>query len=263
MEDKMKYGELRFDSLKESRGWYFVEYAPPIPGYPFAMIQLTILNDEDAANLARVVSAMELELARWLARYSVPVRVTSFNAAGDLIRLEPEKPSDHLMGQKLESGLVESVWGLLDAKSLPLYSPEKLQGIYHDIPFRTGEQIRADAEESLKTTKAAVRWGIALLAFWLVIIPAGLAILGFANRVVGVLVLIYALWKAAVQSMKLIGKLPETTSERLEADKNRRMEHYFWHCERNPTGFQRLKMENFDREERERTIREAAGLRKP
>ena len=72
--------------------------------------------------------------------------------------------------------------------------------------------------------------------------------------------MIYALWKAFVQLMKLLGKWPESASEKLEADKKQRMEHYFWHCERNPEGFQRLKTENFAREERERTSREAAEL---
>lgn len=252
--------ELRFESLKESRGWYFVEYAPPYSAHPVAMLHLTILNDEDVSDQARIASAMEDELTEWLKRYSVPMMVSSFNAAGDLIHLEPEKTSDHLIGRRLESGVLESFWGLLDGRTLPTCSPEELRRIYHDIPFRTGEQIRAEAEASLEITKAAVRWGIALLVFWLVVIPAGIAVLGFASPLVGILVLIYALWKAFVQLMKLLGKWPESASEKLEADKKQRMEHYFWHCERNPEGFQRLKTENFAREERERTSREAAEL---
>jgi|GEM_PF-2754212 len=34
----MRLNELRFDTLKEARGWYFVEYAPPIHGNPFAIV---------------------------------------------------------------------------------------------------------------------------------------------------------------------------------------------------------------------------------
>lgn len=234
----MNNGELRFESIKESRGWYFAEYAPPICDHPFATIQLTILNDQDAADLARVASAMEHELAVWLKRYSVPVMVSSFNAAGYLICLQPETPSDHLMGRKLESGAMELVWRLLDSRTLPVYSPEELRRIYYDIPFRTGEQIRSEAEASLKTSKTAIRWGIALLILWLVVIPAGIAILGFANLLIGILVLIYSLGKAFVQLMKLLGKWPESASDKLKADKKRRMEHYFWHCEKNPEGFQ-------------------------
>jgi hypothetical protein len=39
------------------------------------------------------------------------------------------------------------------------------------------------------------------------------------------------------------------------------MKHYFYHCERNPEGFARLKAENFEREAKERIIKEAELLR--
>jgi len=35
----------------------------------------------------------------------------------------------------------------------------------------------------------------------------------------------------------------------------------FYHCERNPEGFARLKVENFEREARERILKEAEVLR--
>ena len=39
------------------------------------------------------------------------------------------------------------------------------------------------------------------------------------------------------------------------------MEHYFYHCERNPDGFMRLKSENFRDDARERVRQEAEELR--
>ncbi len=39
------------------------------------------------------------------------------------------------------------------------------------------------------------------------------------------------------------------------------MRHYFYHCERNPEGFARLKVENFEREAKEQTLKEAEALR--
>ena len=39
------------------------------------------------------------------------------------------------------------------------------------------------------------------------------------------------------------------------------MNHYFYHCERNPEGFMRLKVENFEREAKERTLKEVEALR--
>lgn len=253
----MKNSELHFDSMKESRGWYFVEYSPPIAGNPFALVQLTILSELDAADSGRIAAAMEQELSRWLEKYGVSVMISAFDAKGDLISL---KPSSHLMGRKNELGQVDKIWGLLESKELPPLSSDILQAIYHDIPFRTIEEIRAVADSSLKRRKFAFRVAIALLILWLVVIPVTIELLGVANPVIGVLVLIYSLWKAFVQFMKLLGRWPEGRKEKEQSERKRRMEHYFWHCERNPEGFQRLKIENLERKEREQTVREAAAL---
>lgn len=253
----MKNSELHFDSLKESRGWYFVEYAPPTAGSPFALVQLIILSDSDAADSGRIATAMEQELSRWLERYGVPVMVSSFDAKGDLITL---KPSSHVMGRKNELGEVDKILGLFESKNLPTLSSATLRAIYHDIPFRTSEEIHASADSSLKRTRLGIRTAIALLIFWLVVIPVTINLLGVANPVIGILVLIYSLWKALVQFMKLLGKWPEGRKEKEQSQRKRQMEHYFWHCEQNPEGFQRLKNENFEREEREQTVREAAAL---
>jgi hypothetical protein len=253
----MKNGELHFDSLKESRGWYFVEYSPPIAGNPFALVQLTILSESDTADSGRIATAMDQEMSRWLERYGVPVMASAFDAKGDLISL---KPSSHLMGRKNELGQVDKFWGLFEGKELPLLLPDALREIYHDIPFRTTEEIRAVADSSLKRRRFAFRVSIALLILWLVVIPVTIELLGVAHPVIGVLVLIYSLWKAFVQLMKILGKWPEGRKEKEHTERKRRMDHYFWHCERNAEGFQRLKIENFEREEREQIVREAAAL---
>jgi hypothetical protein len=200
---------------------------------------------------------MEEELSRWLERYNVSVMVSVFDAAGDLISLTP---SSHLMGKKNELGHVDKIWGFFESKELSPLPPDALQEIYHDIPFRTIEEICAEAYSSLKRRRFAFRISMALLIIWLVLIPVSIELLGVANPVIGVLVLAYSLWKAFVQFMKLLGKWPEGRKEKEQTERKRRMEHYFWHCERNAEGFQRLKIENFEREGREQTVREAAAL---
>ena len=48
------------------------------------------------------------------------------------------------------------------------------------------------------------------------------------------------------------------SKRRLEKDEeSQKKEHYFYHCERNPAGFNRLKIENFQRDAIERTRKEA------
>jgi len=56
--------------------------------------------------------------------------------------------------------------------------------------------------------------------------------------------------------------LKPSQREKQEAERNLKMSHYFYHCERNPEGFNRLKIENFEREAIEGTRKEAEELRK-
>jgi len=65
------------------------------------------------------------------------------------------------------------------------------------------------------------------------------------------LVLIYALLKAIEKALELIGKTPKTKKRIEKEAKELRMQHYFYHCEQNPNGFLRLKIENFERLEKE------------
>ena len=61
--------------------------------------------------------------------------------------------------------------------------------------------------------------------------------------------------------MKTFGLLPRSDDERAADEKSERMEHYYLHCERNPAGFQRLKIENFESDAIERTRAEARAIK--
>ena len=247
--------ELRFDSLKEAKDWYFVEYAPPIAGNPFAIVQLTILSDKNSADRVRIISAMKQELSNWLQRYPVMVMVFSFSAAGDLISFEPQKPSNHLMGRQNDTGEIESVWGSFESTELPPISPDALRAIYHDIPCKTGQEIALENEKEQNRLLQGMRVWRILLVLWLVIIPAGIAYLGFANPLVGKIALGYSMLMALVQLLKIFGKWPQMQRAKEKAVEDLAKNHHHYHCKKNPEGFMRLKVQNFDREEREKRIR--------
>jgi hypothetical protein len=77
----------------------------------------------------------------------------------------------------------------------------------------------------------------------------------------GLVVLIYAFVKATTQALRLTGRLPRSKREREKETKESKMRHYAYHCERNPEAFERLKLENFEREAIEKTKAEAAALK--
>src|SRR5277367_4050233 len=87
--------KIFFKPIQEDRDWYFVEYSPPLESHRFATLKLVIPGKVEKA---KIVQAMETELAGWLARYPIPLMVSAFDATGSLIHLAPIKECDFLMG---------------------------------------------------------------------------------------------------------------------------------------------------------------------
>ena len=250
--------KLYFDTVKEDRGGFFVEYRPPSPGYRFASLQPVFAEHTEREVVAE---AMESEATAWLRRYPIAVMVSASDNTGRLITLNPVKPCDHLFAffRDAESEPIR-MWRLLHHSELPSKPLDQayLRRTYSDIPHKTGVELRRDAENHAK----ALQRGWLLLFVWLVLVPVAVAILGFANVWVGAVALTYSLWKALVQALKMTGKWPKSARERQREEEELRMRHHHYHCERNPEAFLRLRAENFENEGRERIRQEAQDLKK-
>lgn len=250
--------EIRFDSLKEDRGWYYVEYSPPIANYRFSMLQLSIVDEHDTGT---VVAALESEVRSWLRRYPVPIMATAFSADGNVFLLRGVRPIDSLLAWlKEESPEPVLCWELVGNEVLPDIALDKvrLKEIFADVPYRTGREILAKAAKH--ATSRRVGWWVFFV--WAVAVPLGVAVLEWWSDLLGLLVLSYAFLKAAIQGLRLTGKLPKSTRQLEKEAMERKMRHHHYHCERNPEAFERLKFENFRREEFERTKAQARALKK-
>jgi hypothetical protein len=255
----MSSDKIIFEKTKEHRGWYFVEYSPPIEGYRFAMVDLTILHSTEKIKIAE---AMESELKIWLARYPIPVMVSAFDDKENLIHLEPIKDCGHLMGylpKDQQSPLCQ--WRLLKDGELSDAALDRnyLKKVYHDFRFRTwtSEDVERVKRENVQIVLTA--WLI--LFVWLVAIPLTVIILGETSVWIAKMVLAYSLWKVFVQVMKLLGKWKKSPREIEQEREKLEMEHHHYHCKRNPQAFLRLKIENFERETKERVQKEAESLK--
>ncbi|MFP4004391.1 MAG: hypothetical protein ACLFV8_11495, partial [Alphaproteobacteria bacterium] len=99
------------------------------------------------------------------------------------------------------------------------------------------------------------------LVLWLAAIPAGYAIFEFLGPAwLGLIGLILVLWNALKTALKIWGYTKPSAQEEKEAEKRRKMRHYFYHCERNPDGFRRLMIENLENEAREQIRKKAQEL---
>lgn len=255
----MNPDEIRFASIKEHREWYYVEYTPPLQNYRFSVLQLSVLDESRKAE--EIASAMEREARSWLSRYPVPVMATSFSLDGSLLPLSAVRPIDHLIAW-LDDNMNEVLrWELVADAELPAVALDRknLLRIFFDIPFKTGREILDAANRNT----AALRMGWWLVFLWAVVVPLIVAIIEWWSDILGLVVLGYAFFKAAIQALRLTGRLPRSKRELEKEAEEAKMRHYFYHCELNPEAFEKLKVENFRREAIEKTQSEAAALKRP
>lgn len=247
------------DKLKEHRGEYYVIYYPADVRMPFANIQVVFPHDGfDAQAVAR---AMEQELDGWLKRYPVPVMVSAFNAKEDVIRLSDESDKSHLMGY-IDSLTGKTIrrWGLFQDKELPSEQMDSgyLERVYEGIPFRLQEDVRKKVLREVRVTGRVIR----LFVFFVFVVPVLIEIVSLGVDWLGYILSGISISIGIYKTIKALGWLKPSQREKREAEKDLKMRHYYYHCERNPNGFNRLKIENFEREAIEGTRKEAEELRK-
>lgn len=246
------------DKIQEHRGSYFVIYNPADGDSWLATVSLVF--PEVTVDVSEVRRAMEQELAHWLNRFAVPVMVSAFNAKDSVIRFSDEPNNTHLTGYvDAQSRKLVQRWGLLKDEEFPSEQKDAdyLERAYQGVPFRLQEKVREEARRKARTTGRIIR----LFVFFVATVPVLIELIAWATwlgHVLAGLSVATGLYKIG----KAMGWLRPTQREKEEAEKMSKMEHYFYHCERNPETFNRLKCENFERESIERTRAEAETLRK-
>lgn len=250
---------LIFTPVKAYRGWYVVEYGPPVYRTPFATISLTII---EPAEPAAVAEAMESELSGWLARYPVPIMVSAFDIKSDLIDLTAVREFSHLFGWRAQGAdTVEVHWRLVQSTELPTLdlTSSALRRIYADVPYETGGDLRQGAAKQQRTTRL-----LQVLVFaCFIVVPGAWLVMEFnAPRWLEWGVLLYGLSQLYIHALKLTGLWPKTAADQAADEEQLRQRHHHYHCERNPEGFRRLVAENVERESREQTMREVAELKR-
>lgn len=246
------------ERIKVHRGNYYVSYQPADARFPSASVHLTFLgNGHDVADVKK---AMERELQSWLSRFRVPVGVSSYDAKDDFIHVAPEFAQSHLAGYvDLQTGQIIQWWGFPQESEFPSEQMDAgyLARVYEGVPFRLQEAVRQNA---LCETRMLGR-SASIALFLLVGVPVliemislGVTWLGHVLAGVSIGVGLYKLGKA-------MGWLKPTQRDKEKAEKDLRMKHYFYHCEQNPEGFNRLKVENLEREAIKRTHEKADALR--
>jgi hypothetical protein len=247
------------DVIERHRGKYYVEYKPAIWCNPLAIVDLTF--SQPIADVEIVRDAMEQELEYWLNQYPAPAMVTAWDAKEDIVHVSSNDDELHLFGYvNQHTGQIVRYWKLPSSNELP---PEQMNEkyfslVYEGLPFRRQVDVQRKALHEAVITGRAIRFIVLLVVgvpLLIQIVSLGIDWIGYVLSGISISVGLYKLCKS-------MGWIRLGKREILEAEKNNKMRHYYYHCEKNPEAFNRLKIENFEREAIERTHREAEGILK-
>jgi hypothetical protein len=248
------------EELKEHRGAYYVTYQPADSRWHFATVSLVFHGNK--APVEQIRQFMENELRQWVTRFPIPAMVSSFDATESLIHLPRDQGGSHLFGyyDPIAGRLVEN-WKHLENEEMLAseISDEQLDRVYKGVPFRFARDVRSAAEEEHRKLRMGFRLVRVGLLFFAAIpvaielISLGVSWLGYILQGLSIAVGIHKILKSG-------GRLPKSKAAEQKEEKQRKMEHYYYHCELNPVGFDRLKVENFNREAAERTRKEAQAI---
>jgi hypothetical protein len=247
------------DKLKEHRDSYYVSYQPADARYSFAFLHLTFPEGDFDASTVR--QAMERELEIWLTRYPVPVMISAFDAKDDLISFSDEFGGSNLIGYvELPGRTVVRRWGLSknDESQVKEMDDDYLERVYRDVPFKLQKEVREKVNREARTNGRIIR----IFVFFVFGVPVLIEIVSLGIEWIGYIVSGISISTGLYKTAKAMGWLKPSKRDKEKAEKDLKMEHYFYHCEKNPDGFNRLKFENFDREAIEQTRKESESLRK-
>jgi len=235
----MSLPNLVFNAVERAGHHFIARYKPPSSGGSFATLTVTFLRDESGSEVAKT---LENEAQHWLSRYPVPVFSSAFDLHDELVDLSGVRESSHLMALPGHDSPT-LLWSRGESDPKEPFNDLELLKIYKEISYSTQEQRTNQAHLSARTA----RIGWLIVFFWSVVGPLAFVIAESQSELLGAAVLLYSIYKLVRKAMGLTGHWPQSQRARDKAAKESRAKHYFYHCEMNPEGFERLKFENFDR----------------
>ena len=252
--------DLHFESIKENRGSYFVEYRPPMPNYSSATLRLTFTKTL-AKN--KITAFMKSEAETWLKRYPVPLMIFASDLKDSFIQINDDYFPlnawiDPDTNQIIQSWKLEDLTRFCEAHS----NQQNWAEIYQDIPYQTQADIKAKSDLNVKKKRMQKRRLEIIIFLWVIFIPTAWAIVQFfAPAWLAIITTIYGLWKIFQTWRRLFGYRKLSLVEKEKGEKESKKEHYYYHCEQNPEGFERLKLENFNNDARKQILAEQERIK--
>src|SRR6056297_735491 len=107
---------IYFNTIKEKKSNYFIEYLPPTGYEPFANLSLVFYEE---INNSDVKNCMESEAQYWVHRYPIPLMATAFDEKGDEIEIDSSLTYNCLVTWMSSEKKLLKKWGLVKDEELP------------------------------------------------------------------------------------------------------------------------------------------------
>ena len=132
---------------------------------------------------------------------------------------------------------------------------------YASVPYEdfSARQARMKEEGRYEKIGAKILWWFYI--FVVLIIPFAWFIGGLFFDTIAAFTIVWVLCSFIYRIAKEFDWIKESDVEKKKSEKQRTMEHYYYHCERNPCGFEKLKIENFEQDAKDKNIAEYQRLR--
>lgn len=230
------------ENIKVNRDEYYVVYCPVnLVNEHQAHLQLVFVEDN---NLNYIASKMEEEMIEWIKKYPVVTMATSFDDVGVKISLDTVRHGNDLLGYIFDlEDKIELRWYKLgdEAPFITQVSEETSDKVYKDIPYKTRDALNVSINEKIRERKNIKHFIDLSLWGWL-IIAIIILYLGWKNDFVSIIAFTYSIYRTIKRFRALRGY--PSLKEKEQGEIKGRKDHYYYHCEKNPNGFQRLVWEN-------------------
>jgi len=247
-------------SIKKSGDGYYVEYCPTRSSY-LASLSITLMTDYTPKEMVDII---EREFLYWIDKYPVPLMASAYNSKEDLIRLENITGCNQYCGfYNPEMKETIKAWKLFTSADIPdaVKTEEYQDKVYEGLPYKCSEQLKLEVDKEYRRNAKIFKGFNYLWIFWVVFIPVIIEIFGFCSVTLSIVLLIYCFIGATIKFLKMTDRWKKDKKSLEKEEDNRLKEHHHYHCLLNPEGFERLKIENFDRESREKNIQEYNKLK--
>jgi hypothetical protein len=120
-------------------------------------------------------------------------------------------------------------------------------GPIDDVLYEHRLPCEPEKDKMLREIRRKVRTTQAIVFIGWIFVPLVILVLGVTSPLIGWIAFTFAIWRIVVEAIKLFGNPDKwIPGHKEKMERERKMKHYFYHCEQNPEGFARLRAENFE-----------------